>query len=76
MKFKKNALKSVFTLSASLLIPTLNAAELLTNDGGVVTDLAAGVQWQDTYEDNNGEVKTGSFNEGVEYCTALNLAGQ
>ena len=42
---------------------------------GVVTDHATGLQWQDDYSDNGGEIKTENWNNAKVYCESLPLNG-
>jgi hypothetical protein len=43
---------------------------------GVVTDNATGLQWQDDYSDNSGNVKQANWADAQTYCQALNLDGK
>ena len=42
---------------------------------GIVTDRYTGLQWQDDYSDNGGNVKTTSWTDAIDYCEALTLDG-
>jgi len=46
-----------------------------SRSGGVVTDSATSLQWQDDYSDNGGSIKTTSWTTAIDYCEALSLGG-
>ena len=68
-----------FGLSLSLLtfsIQAVHAAPRFNSAQGVVTDSTTHLQWQDSYANNNGKVKSGSFIQAKQYCSTLNLAAK
>ena len=50
-------------------------ARSYSSAGGVVTDQATALQWQDDYSDNGGGIKTANWNNAQEYCESLALNG-
>ncbi len=50
-------------------------ADLSRNAAGVVTDSTTGLQWQDDYSDNGGDVKSATWQSAIDYCEALSLDG-
>jgi len=46
-----------------------------SRSGGVVTDSATSLQWQDDYSDNAGNIKTTTWTGAIDYCEALTLGG-
>ena len=46
-----------------------------SRSGGVVTDSATSLQWQDDYSDNAGNIKTATWTAAIDYCEALSLGG-
>jgi len=50
-------------------------ADLSRNAAGVVTDSTTGLQWQDDYSDNNGNIKEATWQDAIDYCEALTLDG-
>ncbi|GAA0424800.1 hypothetical protein GCM10009133_36690 [Cocleimonas flava] len=66
-------------LSLSLFIfsiQTVNAAPRFSHDQGTITDSTTKLQWQDSYKNNNGKVKSGSFIQAMKYCSSLALAAK
>ncbi len=50
--------------------------EYVRDDIGIVTDVTTGLQWQDSYTaENNESVKSASWDEAQNYCSALTLGG-
>ncbi len=45
------------------------------SDEGIVSDHKTGLQWQDDYSDNNGNVKSAKWVDAISYCENLSLAG-
>ena len=60
-------------LISSILATGVNASPNLSSSDGVVTDSQNNLQWQDNYDGNGGEVKSGSFIQATQYCSELNL---
>ncbi len=50
-------------------------ADLSRSDAGVVTDSITGLQWQDDYSDNGGNIKEAKWQDAIDYCEALTLDG-
>jgi len=50
-------------------------ADLGRNAAGVVTDSTTGLQWQDDYSDNGGNIKSATWQDAIDYCEALTLDG-
>ena len=46
-----------------------------SRSGGLVTDSATSLQWQDDYSDNAGNIKTATWTVAIDYCEALSLGG-
>ena len=42
---------------------------------GIVTDRQTGLQWQDDYSDNGGEIKSTEWIDAIAYCENLSLGG-
>lgn len=55
-------------------ISTFSCAEF-SKSNGVVTDSKTGLEWQDDYLDNGGEIKYTHWAEAIDYCETLNLDG-
>jgi len=51
-------------------------ADFSRSSVGIVTDSTTGLQWQDAYEDNEGNVKVTSWRGAINYCEALTLGGK
>ena len=45
------------------------------NGAGIVTDRQTGLQWQDDYGDNGGEIKSAEWIDAIAYCENLSLGG-
>ncbi len=45
------------------------------NIEGVVSDRVTGLEWQDSYFDNNENIKTGNWDDALNYCSTLTLDG-
>jgi len=65
----KKIIIAVIGLSMVLL------ADLGRNAAGVVTDSTTGLQWQDDYSDNGGNIKSATWQDAIDYCEALSLDG-
>ena len=52
------------------------AARYTRSDTGVVTDSGTGLQWQDNYSDNGGNVKLAKWIDAIAYCESLSLNGE
>lgn len=63
-------------ITAPVLVAVVSASPDLSRTGGVVTDTQTNLQWQDNYDGNGGEVKSGSFIEAAQYCTELDLSNK
>ena len=50
-------------------------ADLSRNAAGVVTDSTTGLQWQDDYSVNGGNIKSATWQDAIDYCEALSLDG-
>lgn len=46
-----------------------------TRSNGVVTDNNTGLQWQDDYSDNGGNIKQATWTDAINYCENLTLGG-
>jgi len=59
-------------------INTLNSFSLtrFNANNGVISDSATNLKWQDSYSDNNNNVKYTTWKNGINYCENLNLNGQ
>ena len=60
-------------LGVSILL-TLAQADF-TRSNGIVTDTRTGLQWQDDYSDNSGNVKSAKWMDAIAYCESLSLGG-
>ena len=67
---------SLFTFHFSLivLLSALSYADL-SRSNGIVIDSTTGLQWQDDYSNNGGNVKRATWTAAIDYCEALNLGG-
>lgn len=73
----KNCVKLGLSLSVLIFsVQAVNANPRFNNAQGVVTDSTTHLQWQDSYTNNNGKVKSGSFIQAKKYCSTLNLAAK
>lgn len=48
----------------------------MSRSGGVVSDSATTLEWQDDYSDNGGSIKYATWQGAIEYCEALSLNGR
>ncbi len=55
-----------------LMMATLIYADFSTNNG-IVTDNKTGLQWQDDYSDNGGNIKQATWIDAINYCENLSL---
>ena len=46
-----------------------------TRSNGIVTDTKTGLQWQDDYSDNDGNIKLAKWTDAIAYCESLSLGG-
>ncbi len=46
-----------------------------SRSNGVVTDNTTGLQWQDDYSDNGGDIKSAKWTGAIAYCEDLTLGG-
>ena len=46
-----------------------------TRNNGVVVDNRTGLQWQDDYSDNGGDIKSAKWTDAITYCEDLTLGG-
>ena len=46
-----------------------------TRSNGIVTDNKTGLQWQDDYSDNGGDIKSAKWTDAIAYCESLSLGG-
>ena len=46
-----------------------------SRSNGVVTDNTTGLQWQDDYSDNGGDIKSAKWTDAIAYCEDLTLGG-
>ena len=46
-----------------------------SRSNGVVTDNKTGLQWQDDYSDNGGDIKLAKWTDAIAYCEDLTLGG-
>lgn len=60
-------------LGVSILL-TLAQADF-TRSNGIVTDNKTGLQWQDDYSDNGGNIKGATWRNAIDYCEHLTLGG-
>jgi hypothetical protein len=75
-KTTNNGNFSFFIILFSLLMLTASASADFSRDGdGVVTDSTTGLQWQDDYSDNGGNIKETEWTDAIAYCEALSLGG-
>lgn len=76
--FNKQTLKclTLAVITSQTLVAAVHASSNLSRAEGVVTDSQSNLQWQDNYDNNAGEVKSGSFIEATEYCSKLDLLGK
>ncbi len=51
-------------------------ARSYTKSGDVVIDNATGLEWQDNYSDNGGDIKQTQWQNAQDYCSALSLDGE
>ena len=52
-----------------------DTARYTRSDAGIVTDNKTGLQWQDDYSDNGGNIKRAPWIDDIAYCEALSLGG-
>lgn len=52
-----------------------DAARYTRCDAGIVTDNKTGLQWQDDYSDNGGNIKQAAWRDAINYCENLTLGG-
>ena len=52
-----------------------DAARYTRSDVGIVTDTKTGLQWQDDYSDNDGNIKSAKWTDAIAYCESLSLGG-
>jgi len=64
----KQILLLMIGLSTSLLAD-------FSRSNGVVTDSKTGLQWQDDYSDNGGDIKYAKWTDAIAYCEDLTLGG-
>ncbi len=57
-----------------LMILTIVYADF-TRSNGIVTDNKTGLQWQDDYSDNGGDIKYAKWTDAIAYCKSLSLGG-
>ena len=50
-----------------------SVANRYTRSEGIVTDRKTGLQWQDSYSDNNNILKSATWTEAIKYCEDLTL---
>ncbi len=65
----KKILLITIGLSALLL------ADFTRSSSGIVTDNKTGLQWQDDYSDNGGNIKQATWRDAIDYCENLSLGG-
>ena len=65
----RRILLTMITLSVVMM------AGLSRSSAGVVTDSTTGLQWQDDYSDNSGNIKSATWQQAIDYCEALTLDG-
>lgn len=46
-----------------------------SRSSGVVTDNKTGLQWQDDYSENGGDIKHAKWTDAIAYCEDLTLGG-
>ena len=46
-----------------------------SRSNGVVTDNTTGLQWQNDYSDNGGDIKYAKWTDAIAYCEDLTLGG-
>jgi hypothetical protein len=56
-------------------VSVLSLADMSRDAVGIVTDSATGLQWQDDYSNNGGEIKYANWKNAIEYCNELSLGG-
>ena len=60
-----------------ILLVTIALSAMLLADfsrnNGVVTDNKTGLQWQDDYSDNGGDIKSAKWTDAIAYCESLSL---
>ncbi len=52
-----------------------DAVRYTRSDAGIVTDNKTGLQWQDDYSDNGGDIKYAKWTDAIAYCEDLTLGG-
>ncbi|NPA63366.1 MAG: DUF1566 domain-containing protein [Epsilonproteobacteria bacterium] len=66
-------MKNILLILTALSVAAM--AEFSRSAAGVVTDSATGLQWQDDYSDNGGEIPKLSWVDAINYCESLMLDG-
>ena len=72
----RNSMKHICSIMVVLSLYSYAGFTRLNQPLGVVKDTTTGLQWQDEYSDNNGEVKRASWEGAINYCEALTLGGE
>ena len=67
-------MRMIFFLVLGII--SLLDADFLRNKDGIVIDNKTKLEWQDSYEKNNGKAVFLSWNEAVFYCEDLVLGGK
>ena len=62
-------------LLSTIAFSAIMMADLSRSNAGVVTDSTTGLQWQDDYSDNGGNIKSATWQDAIDYCEALSLDG-
>jgi len=68
-------MKTKKILFGMIVLSGIVIADLSRSDAGVVTDSLTGLQWQDDYSDNGGNIKSATWQDAIDYCEALSLDG-
>jgi hypothetical protein len=66
----------IFSFSLTMMLFTISLyAEFIRDSSGVVVDTSTRLIWQDTYNDNSGEIKMATWQDALIYCEELSLGG-
>jgi len=75
MKQSKIILVSKKILLVMIGLSSMLFADFNRSSTGVITDCATGLEWQDDYSDNGGNIKEANWRDAIAYCNNLQLDG-
>ena len=67
--------RMVFMILMMTLMVTAEEGRFSRSEAGIVTDRQTGLQWQDDYSDNGGEIEYAEWIDAITYCENLSLGG-